>query len=42
MLAVVWHYWIAVPIAALALILLIATVAGYLKKVTAMRYPDKR
>ncbi len=41
MLAVVWHYWIAVPIVALAVILLVVTIGGYLKKVVAPRYPDK-
>ena len=40
--AVVWHYWIGVPIAILSLFLLVATIGGYLKKVVAPRYPDKR
>lgn len=42
MFAVVWHYWIGVPVAALAVGLTVGTVAGYLKKVVAPRYPDKR
>ncbi|CAN5560709.1 hypothetical protein BH18ACT1_BH18ACT1_17080 [soil metagenome] len=37
--AVVWHYWLAVPLAAGAVLLLLATVAGYLKKVQAAKYP---
>ena len=38
-LAVVWHYWIAVPLAAGGVLLLLAVVAGYLKKVQAAKYP---
>lgn len=38
-LAVVWHYWIAVPLAAGAIVAVIATVVGYLAKVTYTRYP---
>ncbi|MDP9006484.1 MAG: hypothetical protein M3N15_06190 [Actinomycetota bacterium] len=37
--AKVWHYWIAVPLAAGGVLLLIATVAGYLKKVQSLKYP---
>ena len=37
--AVVWHYWIAVPLAVGAVLLLLAVVAGYLKKVQAAKYP---
>ncbi|MCY4067880.1 MAG: hypothetical protein OXE79_02060 [Acidimicrobiaceae bacterium] len=39
LLAVVWHYWIAVPLAAVAIIAIVATIAGYLQKVTYKRYP---
>lgn len=42
MLAVVWHYWIGVPVAILGVVLLVATIVGYLKNVVAPRYPDKR
>ena len=42
MLAVVWHYWIGVSVVALAVVVTVATVGGYLKKVVSPRYPDKR
>jgi hypothetical protein len=38
-LAVVWHYWIAVPLAVAAIVLVIVTIVGYLGKVTYTRYP---
>ncbi|MCY4456346.1 MAG: hypothetical protein OXB90_00170 [Acidimicrobiaceae bacterium] len=38
-LAVVWHFWIAVPLAVGAIVLVVATVLGYLNKVTSTRYP---
>ena len=38
-LAVVWHYWIGVAIAIPAILLLVATLAGYFMKVSRMRYP---
>ncbi len=37
--AVPWHYWIAVPLAAGGVLAVVATVAGYLKKVQALKYP---
>ena len=37
--AKVWHYWIAVPLAAGAVFACVATVGGYLKKVQAAKYP---
>ena len=37
----VWHYWIAVPLAAGAVLAVVATVAGYLKKVSALKYPRR-
>ncbi len=39
--AYVWHYWIAVPLAALAILAVVGVVAGYLRKVTATRYPRR-
>jgi hypothetical protein len=36
----VWHYWLAVPIAAGAILAVVATVLGYFFKVTATRYPS--
>jgi hypothetical protein len=38
---VVWHYWIAVPLAFGAVLFVIATIVGYLKNVTRYRYPPK-
>jgi hypothetical protein len=35
----VWTFWIAVPLAAMAVVSLVLVVAGYLKFVTAQRYP---
>ncbi len=35
----VWHYWIGVAILIPALLLVLATVVGYLVKVTSNRYP---
>jgi hypothetical protein len=37
--AKVWHYWIAVPLAIGGVVLLLATVVGYLKRVQAAKYP---
>jgi len=37
--APVWHFWIAVLLAIPALLLVVATVVGYLVKVVAPRYP---
>ena len=37
--AKVWHYWIAVPLAGGAVLAVIATIAGYLKKVQSLKYP---
>ena len=35
----VWTFWIAVPLAVFGVILLLATVAGYLKNVSSQCYP---
>lgn len=37
--AQVWHFWIAPAVTALAVLLVIATVIGYLVKVVAPKYP---
>ena len=37
--AQVWHYWIAVPLAAGAVLTALAVVFGYLKRVQAAKYP---
>ncbi len=40
-LAVVWHWWIGVFLAAGAVLTIIAVVAGYLAKVENPRYPKR-
>ncbi len=40
--SVVWHYWISVPLAIGAVLAAVATVAGYLKKTQAPKYPGDR
>lgn len=40
--AVIWHYWLAVPLAAMAVLGLLATVVGYVKQVSSQRYPKKQ
>lgn len=37
-LAVIWHYWLAVAIFVPGIVLIVAIVIGYLKKVVAPRY----
>ena len=37
--AVVWHYWIAVPLAATAVVVTIMLIAGYVGTVSRARYP---
>ncbi len=39
--AVVWHYWIAVPLVGGALLAILATIVGYLKKVQSLKYPPQ-
>ena len=36
---VVWHFWIAVPLAAGGILAVVAAIVGYLQKVTYKRYP---
>jgi hypothetical protein len=38
----VWHWWIGVLLALGSAAAVLALVAGYLKSVTAQRYPGKR
>ena len=40
--AVIWHWWIAPVLVALAILLVLGTAIGYLKSVTATRYPPRR
>ncbi len=37
--AVVWHFWLAVPLAAGALLWVVATVLGYVVTVNKGKYP---
>jgi hypothetical protein len=37
----VWHYWIAVPLIASGILLVIALVVGYIVRVVAPRYPRR-
>lgn len=37
----IWHYWIAVPLAAGAVLAVVATVIGYLMKVSSLKYPRR-
>ncbi len=39
MAAKVWHYWIGIAILLPALLAVVATIIGYLVKVTANKYP---
>ena len=39
--AQVWHFWLAVPLAAGAVLTVLALVAGYVAKVVAPRYPKR-
>ncbi len=37
----IWHFWLAVPIAALAILLVVAIIGLYFFKVTRTRYPKE-
>jgi len=39
--AQVWHYWLGVPLAAGAVLAVIATVIGYFAKMNSLKYPKK-
>jgi VIT1/CCC1 family predicted Fe2+/Mn2+ transporter len=39
--AKVWTYWIAVPLAAGAVLFVVATIAGYLTKVSKPKHPPR-
>lgn len=41
LLAVVWHWWIGVFLAIGAIVALLATIAGYIAKVQAPKYPRR-
>ena len=40
--AVVWHWWIALPLAGGAVVAVVATIIGYLRQVVFPRYPQKK
>lgn len=42
MFAYIWHFWIGVVMMFVALLAVLSLVGGYLKSVTAQRYPGKR
>lgn len=42
MLAVIWHFWIGVFLAAGTLATILAVIVGYLAKVENPRYPKKQ
>jgi hypothetical protein len=41
MLAVVWHYWLAVALMGAPITILIVLIVAYLKVVVAPRYPKR-
>ena len=40
-LGVVWHWWIALPHAAAAVVAVVAVIIGYVKAVIMPQYPPK-
>ena len=38
----IWHWWIGVVLTAVGVLTVVMLVAGYLKQVTATRYPNRR
>jgi hypothetical protein len=40
-LSVIWSYWIAVALTGLAVAVVVATVIGYVVKVSSPRYPKR-
>ena len=40
--AEIWHWWIGIILFAVAALTVVMLVAGYLKNVSAARYPNKR
>jgi hypothetical protein len=37
----VWHFWLAVPLVGLTVLLILGTIGAYFFKVTKTRYPQK-
>jgi hypothetical protein len=40
--AVVWHWWISVPLVAGGALAIVATIIGYFKKVESLKHPKQR
>ena len=40
--AEIWHWWIAVVLFAVSVLAVLGLVVGYIKNVTATRYPNRR
>ena len=40
--AVVWHYWLGLVLVISAIVFVVASIGGYLYKVTRSRYPTSR
>jgi hypothetical protein len=40
--AVVWTWWISLPLVAGGVLAIVATILGYLKKVSSLKYPKNR
>jgi hypothetical protein len=40
-LSVVWHYWIGVVLLLVAILTVLAVVAGYFVKVQSLKYPKR-
>ena len=40
--AEIWHWWIGVVLTVVAVLTVVMLVVGYLKQVTAARYPNRR
>jgi hypothetical protein len=38
----IWHWWIGVVLTVVAVLTVVMLAVGYLKQVTANRYPDRR
>ena len=38
---VIWHYWLAVPLAVGGVAMTVATLVGYFQKVSSTRYPKR-
>ena len=41
LLAQIWHFWIALPVMALAILFVVSIIVGYLTKVVRPKYPPR-